>query len=493
MLGRLTHPHLVTAYDFGRHLGRLYLAMEFVDGENASEWQARHANVPEATAWGIIRQAAAGLAYAATAGVIHRDIKPANLLLATPPAGFPLPKGLPLVKVADFGLALLAEEIGERTRLTTDGTTVGSPQYMAPEQLAGSRVDHRADIYALGATAYQFLTDRAPFQGLALMQIFAQKLSHDPPAASEFRTDLSPASQALLRDLMQRDPEQRIVDYDSVLQRIDAVLAELGGQTPAGMSAVTAVIPKPEVTEKLSRPIRVWPPRRWWLPLVSVLGLGMLVVLGSEIIRQWKTPSLPGPRNWQPTSWGVPCYNGTSLQGWRIVKGNWIPGQDDGEGGRLLTGSNGVIGYPLLRPEGNVRRPLLGYQVLVVANVHTADAAELQFGVAVTQESKTAPRSVLRLTKDRVQLGTRNSEHGPLTAVVAERELDTDPERDHELRVERHERDWYVSIDGSLLGSVPVPAVPLQPEFQLAAEGSGIARFGDIILEELGPPVAASP
>ncbi len=487
-LGRLVHPHLVTAYDFGRHHGRLYLAMEFVDGENGAEWLARHTNVPEATAWGIIRQAAAGLAYAASAGVIHRDIKPANLLMTKPPAGFPLPKGLPLVKIADFGLALLAEDVDNRTRLTSDNATVGSPQYMAPEQLAGSRVDHRADIYALGATAYQLLTDRAPFEGLAIMQVFAVKLNQDPPLASDFRDDLSPGSQVLLRDMLHRDPDQRLGDYDTVLQRIDAVLADLDGQTPAGMSAITAVIPIPIDTEKLSRPIPPWPPRRWWLPIVAFLAVGMLVLLASTLDWTRKAPVLPGPRAWQPTNWAVPCYNGTSLQGWRIIKGNWIPGQDDGEGGRLLTGANGSIGYPLLRPAGNIRRPLVGYQVLTIANVHTADAAELQFGVVSTKEASTAPRNVIRLMKGRVQLGTRDADHGPLITVLAERALENDTARDHELRLERHERDWYIAIDGALLGSVSVPPAPTIPEFLLAAEGSGFARFGDIILEELGPP-----
>ncbi len=484
-LGRLVHPHLVTAYDFGRHHGRLYLAMEFVDGENAADWLARHVEVSEATAWGIIRQTAAGLAYAATAGVIHRDIKPANLLLTKPPAGFPLPKGLPLVKVADFGLALLAEDVDNRTRLTSDNATVGSPQYMAPEQLSGSRVDHRADIYALGATAYQFLTDRAPFEGLSVMQVFAQKLNADPPPASEFRDDLSPGSQVLLRDLMHRNPDQRLTDYDTVLQRIDAVLADLSGQTPVGMSAATAVIPKPEVTERLSRPIPPWPARRWWLPVVAILGVLMLVQTASYLEFYRKTSALPGPRAWQPTEWAVPCYNGRSLQGWRVVSGNWIPGQDDGEGGRTLTGANGAIGYPLLRPEGNSRRPLVGYQIIAVANVHTADAAELQFGLVTAKDLSATPRYVIRLLKDRVQLGPRSVDHGPLSKIVAERAIEADG--DHELRLERHERDWFIVIDDVLLGSIPLSNDLLRPEFLLAAEGHGLVRFSDIILEELAP------
>lgn len=164
-IGRLVHPHLVTAYDFSRAGGRYALAMEFLDGQDAERW--RETRVPsERVVWCLIRQAVAGLAHAAAAGVIHRDIKPSNLLLVPPPVGFSMPPGVPLLKVADFGLALLQDASLQSTRLTNENTTLGSPIYMAPEQLKGSRVDHRADIYAVGATAYYLLAGQCPFEGL---------------------------------------------------------------------------------------------------------------------------------------------------------------------------------------------------------------------------------------------------------------------------------------------------------------------------------------
>ncbi|HET6426194.1 MAG TPA: serine/threonine-protein kinase [Planctomycetaceae bacterium] len=486
-IGRLVHPHLVTAYDFGRHQGRLFLAMEFVEGENGDEWLDRHRAAAETLVWGIIRQVAAGLAYAASANVIHRDIKPANLLLTKPPAGYPLAAGLPLVKIADFGLALLAEDTDSRTRLTSDNTTVGSPQYMAPEQLSGSRVDLRADIYALGATAYHLLTDRAPFEGLSLMQVFAQKLHGDPPPATQFRTDLSPGSFELLRDLLQRDPEQRLADYDIVLQRIDALLADLTGQTPRMMSAVTMEAPRPVATEiipeaTVARPVS----RRSWIVVAVAVTL-----VGAVAAGYWASTgparAMPGPRDWQPTNWAVSCYNGKTLQGWRIASGTWIPGQDDGEGGRLLTGSKGTIGYPLLRPAGTSRQPLVGYRIIAVANVHTADAAELQFGLTTGNDSNQAARYVMRLLKERVQLGTRSGDHGPLEKVLAEKPL-AGSDGFHELRLERHYRDWFVAIDDTPLGSIPVPNTAILPEFLLATEGNGTAWFSDILLEELAAP-----
>src|SRR5262249_41597367 len=145
-IGRMQHPHIVSAYDFGRHAGRLYLAMEFVEGENLDQFIVRRGPLDEATAWGLARQAVAGLAHASRLGIVHRDVKPANLLLVTAEPGLGLAAGLPLVKITDFGLAFLTEEADSRTRLTSTNAAVGSPHYMAPEQLSGELVDHRADI-----------------------------------------------------------------------------------------------------------------------------------------------------------------------------------------------------------------------------------------------------------------------------------------------------------------------------------------------------------
>lgn len=489
-IGRLTHPHLVTAYDFGRHHGRLYLAMEFVEGENGEAWLARHVGASEAMVWGIIHQVAAGLAYAASANVIHRDIKPANLLLTKPPPGLSLAAGLPLVKITDFGLALLAEESDSRTRLTNENATVGSPHYMAPEQLSGSRVDHRADLYALGATAYHLLTDRAPFDGLNLMQIFAQKLNADPPPATQFREDLSPNSVHLLNDLMHRDPEQRLSDYGTVLQRIESLLAELSGKTPQFLHAQTVEIPRvtPPVADRPAAAPQQFSRRTWLFGAGGVLMASALV--GG--LSQWPKPTAkePGPRDWKPTNWAVSCYNGKTLQGWRTISGAWIPGQDDGEGGRLLTGSKGAISYPLLRPgaEGSKPVPLVGYQIVALAKTQTADAAELQFGIASSRDTTHAPRYVLRLLKDRVQLGKRAGDHGALDTVIREQPLPNAEADFHELRVERHSRDWFVSLDDTLIGSIPLPDAPLYSVFLLGAEGPGTAWFSDILLEELAAP-----
>jgi hypothetical protein len=185
----------------------------------------------------------------------------------------------------------------------------------------------------------------------------------------------------------------------------------------------------------------------------------------------------------------VACYNGKNLQGWRTVGGTWIPGQNDGEGGQILTGTKGALAYPLLRPAGSGKsQPLLGYRIVALADVHNADAAELQFGLASEKDLSHAVRCVVRLMIDRVQLGTRSADDGPLDEVLVEQPLASNDSGFHELRVERHSCDWFIAVDDTLIGSILVPNMLIRPEFLLAAEGNGMAWFSDILLEELAAP-----
>ncbi|HUQ71370.1 MAG TPA: serine/threonine-protein kinase, partial [Planctomycetaceae bacterium] len=384
-IGRLVHPHIVTAFDFGQHAGRFYLALELVDGQDAEQYIEQQPPLAEDVVWQLIRQAASGLSYAAEMGVIHRDIKPANLLLVTPPKGFPLPAGVPLVKIADFGLALLQDSVDDRTRLTMEHTTVGSPLYMAPEQLSGSRVDLRADIYALGATAYHLLTGQPPFAGLTLAQTYAQKLHGEPTPTAQLRPTLSTETIVLVEALMRRDPDQRVANYGAVMAAIDAVVRPASGvisqsqrETKPAMDAA-----RPTVRPQPSR----W---RWLIIALSFLWLVIAGGLGAYLVLSPTTPA-PGPRNWQPTGWGVNCFNGRDLDGWQIVSGNWLPGQEDDEGGHVLAGS-GAIAYPLFKVVDGKPQPLTGFRLLALVTLQTASAAELQFGLSANGSAANAER-----------------------------------------------------------------------------------------------------
>ncbi len=540
-IGRLVHPHLVTAYDFSRAGGRYALAMEFLDGQDAEQW--RETRVPsERVVWCLIRQAVAGLAHAAAAGVIHRDIKPSNLLLVPPPVGFSMPPGVPLLKVADFGLALLQDASVQSTRLTNENTTLGSPIYMAPEQLKGSRVDHRADIYAVGGTAYYLLTGQSPFEGLSMSQIYGQKLYGEPQPIETLRADLSSESVTLVAWLMTREVDQRQGDYQAILQRIDEVLPKLPperdhGEEPAPSSAGTtptdspldrysqtqvvaipgqtvrpshppvvhsrAFASVPELAATLDSPLAIRIPepvvrptaprqlgRRAWIiggVLITVMAVGIAWIA-------W--PPAPQPDaavpNWQPTGWATECYDGRTLTGWKVERGTWIPGVKDGEGATILAGSHGAISFPFLRPlEGQVV-PLYGFRLVVLVDPHNAGAVEVQWALNSEGERKSASRYVVRLAQGQLSLGTRDAFHGPLVVTSATRDLPTGNQR-YEIKLEQHGGNAWVFLNGDEVGVCPAPRYIQTPEFFLAAEPASGAKsdepawFSDIVLEELGP------
>ena len=173
-IARLKHPNIVVAHESGVSDGRFYIAMEFVEGGTLFDFIKQEAPVSDMVTWRIIRQIAAALSHANDAGIIHRDVKPSNVLLATPPAGWELPAKIPFIKVADFGLARdLHRDLG--SRITATGVALGTPAYVAPEQLDDTEVDCRADIFALGATAFHLLSGRMPCAEQSPMKAILQK------------------------------------------------------------------------------------------------------------------------------------------------------------------------------------------------------------------------------------------------------------------------------------------------------------------------------
>ncbi len=149
----LTHPHILPVHDSGEAGGFLYYVMPYIEGESLREKLEREGELPVDEAVRILREIADALAHAHGRGVVHRDIKPDNVLISGRHA-----------MVMDFGVAKAVSEATGREKLTTAGVALGTPSYMAPEQAsADPTTDHRADIYALGAMAYELLAGRPPF------------------------------------------------------------------------------------------------------------------------------------------------------------------------------------------------------------------------------------------------------------------------------------------------------------------------------------------
>ena len=256
----LNHPNICTLYDIGQEAGHGYMVMEYMEGETLAARIAKGA-LPLDQALKFATQIADALDRAHRAGVTHRDVKPANIMLTRDG-----------VKVLDFGLAKSTTTLGsdEKTLvagLTTEGTILGTPQYMAPEQFEGKEADARADIWAFGAVLYEMVTGQKAFQGKNYSSLIASILAAEPPPMSV--APFTPVwLERLVRRCLAKDPEER---YQSMRD----VVLDL--RTPP---AETVAAP----TAKMSR----WP---WIAATVAALGIGAFG--GSALLRKPSEPAMP--------------------------------------------------------------------------------------------------------------------------------------------------------------------------------------------------------
>jgi serine/threonine-protein kinase len=208
----LDHPNIVAIYDRGFDQGRHYLVLEYVEGRDLHDRVRINGTMAPDDAVRFIREVAEGLHYAAGQGMVHRDIKPANLLLT--PDGH--------AKIIDLGLALQTED--EDERVTRDGTTVGTVDYMAPEQARDSRqTSERSDIYSLGCTFYYLLTGSAPYPGGTLSDKLSRHYKAPIPDVRAHRSDVSEELSLLIRKMMEKKPERRFVDYTALIAALDGL------------------------------------------------------------------------------------------------------------------------------------------------------------------------------------------------------------------------------------------------------------------------------
>ena len=209
-VGQIENDHIVEIFDFGRTAdGRLYLAMELLEGETLADLLERERPVPVETAVDILIQVGEALMEAHAMGYVHRDLRPRNIFLAVRRGK----GGKPFVKLLDFGLAKLVEKEGEAAS-TSLGMTFGDPHYMSPEQARGDSIDRRADIYSLGCIAYQMLVGEPPFTGGKVFDILTRHVDAQPVDAAVVRPDLPTwLSRAVMRMLAKRADERFITVY----------------------------------------------------------------------------------------------------------------------------------------------------------------------------------------------------------------------------------------------------------------------------------------
>jgi serine/threonine-protein kinase len=269
---QLEHPGLVTIFDVGELEGTYFFSMQWLQGRTLEEKVADGGALPMEEVVGVVSQMAAALGYAHGAGVVHRDVKPANVIVDD--------RGRAVL--TDFGIAQAANE----TRLTRAGAAVGSPDYMAPEQISGGEVDARTDLYALGVLFYHLLTGETPYSGDAPIAVAYQHLNAPVPSVREKRSEVPPELDEVVRRLLAKAPEDRFQSAEDLLAALQQVPIAAVAAPATGIGPIHSPAPRSEggaepgdqAAEEGRRPRRVRP---WLAVVAAVVFFGAGVYWGS--------------------------------------------------------------------------------------------------------------------------------------------------------------------------------------------------------------------
>jgi serine/threonine protein kinase len=276
--GGLDHPNIITIYDVGEENGAIYLSMQFVKGTTLAELLANVGvpSLPTLLSWADQISAAVGFAHAR--GVVHRDLKPANLMVTEEGA----------IKVLDFGIAKI-----ENTCLTQTGLVVGTPGYMAPEQITGKKVDHRADVFSLGAVFYELLTRERPFAG-DIATVLYKIVNEDPVAPSLINPAIPGGIDAVIRKALAKDPKDRFQTCEEMRQAFleQSVRPSL---TPAVIVPAEKVVanrpPTPASARRAPQPEAT--PPRIWPRLILISALLLIAAAGWALYIRSQTGAFP--------------------------------------------------------------------------------------------------------------------------------------------------------------------------------------------------------
>ena len=251
IVAQLDHPFILKAVEPDRRKSRLYLATELLTGETLGQRLAREGALPAGEALRIAAAVCGALAYLHANEVVHRDLKPDNIVLCSDGS----------LRIIDFGISRLAKA----RRLTFSGISplLGTPEYMAPEQVKGKRGDHRSDLYSLGAILYEMLTGVCPFSGETPYVVMNARVSGDPVALRTVKPDIDPCVEEIVLHAMARDPSQRHPSAEALKRELEDP---------------TSVVP----TGRCDRLVAPGASRPGWqsLPLLACLIIAQVALVG---------------------------------------------------------------------------------------------------------------------------------------------------------------------------------------------------------------------
>ena len=321
---KLNHSNIVQIYEVGEDASRHYIAQELISGQNLREYLERNGTVGPEQAIEILYGVASALDAAAIEGITHRDIKPENIMWSK--AG--------LVKVADFGLARLVDDVdGSRADLTQAGLTLGTPRYMSPEQVQGRPVDPRSDLYSLGVTMYHLLSGRPPFEADDPLALAFAHVNETPKPLDRVRGDKDVPEWliAIIAKLLRKDPSER---FQSPGELLDALTGDDATQRSntrrlAGAATATARLQRVADEEKRNRARRH--KRMIALSLVPILAIGLGIATASQVKRPavsdlLRPDQVQVPKRGSVEEQYLEAAERDDVPGWKAIETYFSPG-----------------------------------------------------------------------------------------------------------------------------------------------------------------------